>query len=122
KVSEARQYFERAGGDNRQAVLGLARASELLNDNPRAATLYERAVTMERDPYPEALELAGRFFGKNGQRAKGHYYLAQYFAAVGNIDQAIFHYGEVIKEPGGTNYKNIASREIKILQSMKNTK
>ncbi len=66
--------------DNRQAVLGLARASELLGDRGRAASLYERAIGMEPEDYPEALELGGRFFGQNGQRGKGHYYLSQYFA------------------------------------------
>jgi predicted Zn-dependent protease len=119
KADDARKYFEKAGPDNRQSVLGLARASELLGDNQRAAGLYERAVDMDQTPYPEALELAGRFFGKIGQMGRGHYYMARYFNDVGNLDKAIFHYQEVEKQPDGGRYRAIAAREIKFLSDMK---
>lgn len=119
KPAEARQYYEKAGQDNRQAVLGLARASELLGDQKQAATFYDRAVNMDTTPYPEALELAGRFFGQAGQPAKGHYYLARYFASRGNMDQAIFHYKETAKRSDAGQYKAIANREIDILTDLK---
>ncbi len=117
--AEAKSYFEKAGQDNRQAILGLARASELLGDKGRAATYYDRAVNMETTPYPEALELAGRFFGQAGQLAKGHYYLAKYFNETGNLDQAIFHYKEVDKQADAGQYRAIANREIDILTEIK---
>jgi predicted Zn-dependent protease len=122
KPQEAKNYYEKAGQDHRQAVLGLARACELLNDKKRAAALYDRAVNMETETYPEALELAGRFFGNNGQKSKGHFYLAKYFADIGNLDQAIFHYGEVVKLAEAGNYKNMAMRETRLLKEIKEAK
>ncbi len=119
KPEEARSYYEKAGADNRLAVFGLARASELLGDRNKAATLYDRAVNMEADPYPEALQLAGRFFGQIGQKAKGHYYLANYFSSVGNLDQAIFHLKEVDKLPDAGNFRTRASRELAHLAELK---
>jgi predicted Zn-dependent protease len=119
KAAEAKNYYEKAGQDNRQAVLGLARASELLGDRGRAGTLYDRAITMEPEDYPEALELGGRFFGQNGQRGKGHYYLSQYFAATGNLDQAIFHLKEVAKQPDAGRFKALAAEGLKTLEEIK---
>jgi predicted Zn-dependent protease len=119
KPDQAKSYYEKAGQENRQAVLGLARASELLGDKTRAATLYDRAVNMETTAYPEALELAGRFFGQTGQLAKGHYYLARYFADAGNLDKAIFHYKEISKRPDAGQYRIIADREIDLLTELK---
>jgi len=119
KPDEAKSYYEKAGQENRQAVLGLARASELLGDKTRAATLYDKAVNMDANPYPEALELAGRFFGQNGQMGKGHYYLARYFNNTGNLDKAIFHYNETAKQPDAGNYKKIAIRESALLTELK---
>ena len=113
--AEAKKYYEKAGQDNRQAILGLARANELLGEKSRAGTLYDRAVNMDSSPYPEALELAGRFFGQIGQEGKGHYYLARYFASKGKMKDAIFHYKETAKRPDAGQYKAIANREIDIL-------
>ncbi len=119
KPAEARAYFEKAGQDNRQAVLGLARASELLGDRGRAASLYERAIGMEPEDYPEALELGGRFFGQNGQRGKGHYYLGRYFAASGNIDQAIFHLKETLRQTDAGGFKSLAAERLATLEEIK---
>ena len=119
KPAEAKNYYEKAGQDNRQAVLGLARATELLGDRNRAATLYDRAVGMDKDVYPEALEMAGRFYGNIGQKGKGHYYLARYFASKGDLDKAIFHYKETAKQADAGKYKTMASRESGRLEELK---
>ncbi|UQZ91083.1 hypothetical protein C4J81_18400 [Deltaproteobacteria bacterium Smac51] len=119
QVADAKTYFEKAGQDNRQAVLGLARASELLGDKKRAGTLYDQAIGMEPEAYPEALELAGRFFGQNGQLGKGHYYTALYFASMGNIDKAIFHLKEVGRQPNAGKYKNLAATDLAALEEIK---
>ena len=111
KPDEAKSYYERAGQNNRQVVLGLARASELLGDKNRAAALYDKAVDMGSEPYPEALELAGRFFGQIGQRGKGHYYMGSYFSNTGNLDKAIFHFKEVAKQPDAGGFRTVANRE-----------
>jgi predicted Zn-dependent protease len=108
KPAEARDYYEKS--QNRLAVLGLARASELLGDRARAATLYDKAVNMEPDDYLPALELAGRFFGQIGQTDKGHYYLGRFFASSGQISQAVFHYQQAAGQ-----FKAQADRELNIL-------
>ena len=119
KPEEAKAYYEKAGQNNRQAVLGLARASELLGDKKRASALYDKAVDMNSEPYPEALELASRFFGQNGQKGKGHYYMGRYFASLGNLDKAIFHYKETAKQPDAGSFRTVASREADRFEAMK---
>ena len=121
KPEEARAYYQKAGQDNRQAVLGLARAYELLGDKKQAGSFYDKAVNMDKTPYLEALELAGRFFGQNGQRGKGHYYLARYFNDKGDLKKAIFHYKEAAKQPDAGQYKKIAEREAEILDEIQKT-
>ncbi len=110
--AEAKGYYEKA--HNRLAVLGLARTSELLGDRARAAALYDQAVNMAPYDYLPALELAGRFFGQNGQMDKGHYYLGRFFAGSGQISQAIFHYQQVTGQ-----FRAQAEREKKILDEIK---
>ena len=110
--AEAKGYYEKA--NNRLAVLGLARASELMGDRSRAATLYDKAINMEPHDYLPALELAGRFFGQLGQKDKGHYYLGRFFAGSGQIDQAIFHYQQVAGQ-----FQAQAGRELKTLTEIK---
>jgi tetratricopeptide (TPR) repeat protein len=110
--AEAKGYYEKA--TNRLAVLGLARASELLGDKSRAATLYDKAIQMEANDYLPALELAGRFFGQFGQPDKGQYYLGRFFAGSGRIDEAIFHYQQAAGQ-----FKPQADRELKILAEIK---
>jgi len=110
--AEAKGYYEKA--NNRLAVLGLARASELLGDRTRAATLYDKAIHMESDEYLPALELAGRFFGQIGQKDKGHFYLGRFFAGSGQINQAVFHYQQVAGQ-----FKAQADRELKTLAEIK---
>jgi predicted Zn-dependent protease len=110
--AEAKGYYEKA--HNRLAVLGLARASELLGDRTRAAALYEKAINMEPEDYLPALELAGRFFGQNGQKDKGHFYLGRFFAGSGQINQAVFHYQQVAGQ-----FKAQADRELKLLDEIK---
>ena len=116
---EAKNYFQKAEQNNRQVVLGQARASELLGEKTKAAGLYERAINMDKEAYPEALELAGRFFGQNGQRGKGHYYMGRYFASKGNMDKAIFHYEAVSEQADAGNLRNVAAREAKRLTDLK---
>ena len=111
KPQEAKAYYERADQNNRQVVLGMARSHELLGDKGKAATLYEKAINMEVEPFPEALELGGRFFGSIGQKGKGHYYLGKYFASTGNLKQAVFHFKETEKQPDAGNLRNVAKRE-----------
>ena len=119
KPDEAKKYFQRAGQNNRQAVLGLARSSDLLGDKTEATKLYTRAITMAKSEYPEALELGGRFFGKIGRRGTGHYYLGKYFASVGNLDQAIFHFKEVGKYSDAGVLKAHAKRDLKLMTKLK---
>jgi len=119
---EAKKYYQKAGQSNRQPVLGLARASELLGEKKQAAALYDRAVNMDKEAYPEALELAGRFFGQNGEKGKGHYYLARYFNSTGDLDKAIFHYKECSKQGDSGKFKAIADREVKLLTELKKDK
>ncbi|MDL2259846.1 M48 family metalloprotease [Deltaproteobacteria bacterium OttesenSCG-928-K17] len=121
KPDEAKKYYEKAGQNNRQVVLGLARATELLGEKTKAGKYYDQAVNMDKTPYPEALELASRFFGHNGQKGKGYYYTARYFNSKGDLDKAIFHYKEAAKQPDAGQYKAIAEREIKILTDIKET-
>ncbi|MDR3038737.1 MAG: hypothetical protein LBV21_05575, partial [Candidatus Adiutrix sp.] len=116
RPKEAKGFYEKAGADNRLAVLGLARASELLGDRTRAGALYDKALNLEAEDYPEALELAGRFFGQAGQKDKGHYYLGRYFAGRGNVEQAIFHYREAAT---GGRFKARAERELEIMTAIK---
>lgn len=111
KPDDAKKYYERAGQDNRQVVLGLARSYELLGEKSRAGGFYEKAINMENEPYPEALELGGRFFGSIGQRGKGHYYLGKYFASIGSLKQAVFHFKETDKQPDAGNLRTAAKRE-----------
>jgi predicted Zn-dependent protease len=106
--AEAKAYYEKA--DSRLAVLGLARASELLGNQARAATLYDKAINMESHDYLPALELAGRFFGQIGQKDKGHYYLGRFFAGSGQLNPAVFHYQQVAGQ-----FKAEADRELKRL-------
>ena len=108
----AKGFYEQA--QNRLAVLGLARALELLGDRSRAAPLYDKAVQMEAEDYLPALELAGRFFGQIGQRDKGHYYLGRFFAGSGQLDKADFHFRQAAGQ-----FKAQADRELKILAEIK---
>ncbi len=110
--AEAKGYYEKAGSKNRQAILGLARSLELTGQKNKAGQLYEKAIYMEPEAYPEALELAGRFFGSQGQPGKGHYYLGHYFAARGDLKQAVFHFKETEKYPDSSqNLRQVAARE-----------
>ena len=115
RPEEARSFYEKAGPRNRLAVLGLARASELMGDRARAGTMYDQALNLSAEDYPEALELAGRFFGQTGQKDKGHYYLGRYFASLGNIEQAVFHYRQV----GAGRFQAQAERELKLMTELK---
>lgn len=121
KPDQAKAYYLKAGQDNRQVIFGLARASERLGDKAGAARYYDQAVNMESKPYPEALEMASRFFGQNGQKGKGYYYMARYFSSKGDLSKAIFHYKEVVKQPDAGQYRAIAEREAAILDEIKKT-
>lgn len=118
--AEAKTYFEKAGQDSRQVVFGLARSAELLGDQKRATTLYEKVVNIDPDqPYPEALQMAGRFFGQIGRKGQGHYYLGNYFSSIGNLDQAIFHFKEALKQPDIGNFRARSDRELKVMEELK---
>jgi hypothetical protein len=69
---------------------------------------------MEPEDYLPALELAGRFFGQNGQKDKGHFYLGRFFAGSGQINQAVFHYQQAAGQ-----FKAQADRELKLLAEIK---
>ncbi|MDR1872271.1 MAG: M48 family metalloprotease [Deltaproteobacteria bacterium] len=115
KANEAATYYEKARAQNKglAATLGLARALELQGKNKEASSLYDEAVKMSGDDYPEALELAGRFFGQNGQMAKGHYLLSRYFGGVGRFKEAIFHCQTAMSEPAGGTYKISCEQNIR---------
>ncbi|MDR1086357.1 MAG: M48 family metalloprotease [Deltaproteobacteria bacterium] len=115
KTQEAAGFFERARSQDKSLLptVGLARAYELLAKTREASGLYDQAVEMAGDDYPEALELAGRFFGQNGQLAKGHYLLSRYFGDVGQPKQAVFHCREAIKSPTGGTYKSRCEQNIR---------
>lgn len=119
QTKEAKAFYEKAGGANRQAVLGLARAAELLGDEKTAGAQYAKAVAMDREPYPEALELAGRFFGQSGRLGQGHYYTGLYFVATGNVDKAIFHLKQVAAQPDSAPFRAQADKKLKEMEEIK---
>ncbi|MDR1578029.1 MAG: M48 family metalloprotease [Deltaproteobacteria bacterium] len=115
KTQDAVTYYEKSRNLNKGllSTLGLARAFELLGKNKEAANFYDQAVDMAEDDYPEALELAGRFFGQIGEMAKGHYLLSRYFGNVGQLKQAIFHCKTTINDPAGGRYKRTCEQYIR---------
>jgi predicted Zn-dependent protease len=118
---EAARYYSdsrKAGGGGVNATLGLARASELLGRNKEAASYYDTALSEAGDTFPEALELAGRFFGQNGQIAKGHYVLAKFFESTGQLKDAVFHYKAAISEPGGGTYRTRGEQAIRDIEAL----
>ncbi len=116
KPAEAKTFFEKSGADNPQSMLGLARAYELLQENAKAAVWYDKAVNAQDAPYNEALEMAGRFFGKINQPGKGHYYLAQFFQNTGDLHQAVFHFEACTKSADAGNLRTKAQREMDSLK------
>ncbi|MDR1546380.1 MAG: M48 family metalloprotease [Deltaproteobacteria bacterium] len=116
KPQEAVKSFEaaRRGGElGLQTTLGLARAYELTNRKKEAAPLYDEAAAEAGDFSPRALELAGRFFGQNGQLAKGHFLLADYFIASGQAKDAAFHCRTAQQSPGGAGYKTLCEQKLR---------
>ncbi len=113
---EAQKYFTQAGSKNRQALLGSARAAELLGDSKKAATFYDKAINFNLEPYPEAYEFAGRFFGQAAQKAKGHYYTGRYFQENGDLKEAIFHFTQVASQSSPAPWDKRAQREKNILE------
>ncbi|MDR1166969.1 MAG: M48 family metalloprotease [Deltaproteobacteria bacterium] len=108
KPEDAVKYFSDAlkyGDRTPQTLLGLARAQEILGRNQEAAKTFDRAVEAAGSSYPLALEMAGAFFLKNGDAAKGHFILGNYFFQRGQPKEAAFHYEEGQKVPGGARYK-----------------
>jgi predicted Zn-dependent protease len=120
KTQEAAGYFEKAHAYDKGLLptLGLARAYDILSKNREAGSLYDQAVSMAGDDFPEALELAGRFFGQNGQLAKGHFLLSRYFSEMGQPKQAIFHCKESISGPAGGTYKLRCEQQIRDLENL----
>jgi predicted Zn-dependent protease len=115
KPQEAIDYYLKSRSKDKglSATLGLARANELLKKDKEAASFYDEAVEMAGDDYPEAQELAGRFFGRYGQMAKGHYLLSRYFGNVGQLKQAIFHCQTAMREAAGGRYKISCEQNIR---------
>ncbi|MDR2455795.1 MAG: M48 family metalloprotease, partial [Deltaproteobacteria bacterium] len=108
KPEEAIKRYEqarKAGADNLLATLGLARAYELTGRLKEASSLYDKALFQAGEDYPPALEMAGRFFGQNGQQAKGHFALSTYYVLTGRFTDALFHCGAAQKAPNGMTYK-----------------
>ncbi|MDR1049818.1 MAG: M48 family metalloprotease [Deltaproteobacteria bacterium] len=108
RPDDAARHFEEAqkhGFKNVHATLGLARAYELSGRGGDASRLYEQASRNADDYYPSALEQAGRFFGQNGQLAKGHFLLSTYYEATGKPKDSIFHCKAAMDSPGGLNYR-----------------
>ncbi|MDR1608539.1 MAG: M48 family metalloprotease [Deltaproteobacteria bacterium] len=115
KIPEAITFYEKSRSLNKglSATLGLARALELSGKNKEASPYYDEAVNMSGDDYPEALELAGRFFGQTGQMGKGHYLLSRYFGNIGQLKQAIFHCKATIQDPAGGRYRKDCEQNIR---------
>ncbi|MDR2422097.1 MAG: M48 family metalloprotease [Deltaproteobacteria bacterium] len=125
KAEEAAGYYEKARAKDKGlgSTLGLARAYELTKKSKEAGKLYDEAVAMAGEDYPEAQELAGRFFGQNGETAKGHYLLSKYFGNVGQLRQAIFHCQTALREPAGGTYRINCEQNIRDFeQLMKDSK
>jgi predicted Zn-dependent protease len=112
--SEAR----RRGDSTPQTILGLARAYEMQGKDGDASKAYDQAVEAAGNRYPRALEMAGLFFSRKGDAAKGHWLLGEYFYQTGDAKVASFHYGEVAKLPGGARYKSRAEQHVRDLEAI----
>lgn len=122
--AEARQALAAAlkiNPQNRRAALYLARAYELTNNTAEAGRYYDQAVAAldDYDYDPEAFELAGRFFGQNGQLFKGHYLTGRYFENSGRLDQALFHYRETRDLNGPAQLKSQVLKRIAFLEEVR---
>jgi predicted Zn-dependent protease len=112
--SDARRH----GDSTPQTVLGLARSYEMLGRDPDASKAYDQAVAAAGDSYPRALEMAGLFFSRKGDAAKGHYLLGDFFLQTGDVKDASFHYAEAIKLPGGQRYRSRAEQHIRDIEKL----
>jgi predicted Zn-dependent protease len=102
RPEEAVSFYQRAlksGDATPQTYLGLARSYEALGRKSEAAQNYDTAASKAGENYPPALEAAGAFFMKNGETAKGHFTLGNYFLETGKLKEALFHYEETLKTP-----------------------
>jgi predicted Zn-dependent protease len=108
----------RRGDGTPQTLVGLARSYEMLGRNAEASKAYDQAVEAAGARYPRAYEMAGLFFSRKGDAAKGHWLLGEYFHQTGDAKDATFHYGEAIKLPGGGRYKTRAEQHIRDLEKL----
>jgi predicted Zn-dependent protease len=108
----------RRGDSTPQTALGLARAYEMLGRDAEASKAYDQAVEAAGDRYPRALELAGLFFSRKGDVAKGHWILGEFFSQTGDAKDATFHYAEAAKLPSGARYKRRAEQNIRDLEKL----
>jgi tetratricopeptide (TPR) repeat protein len=122
---EAISHYEAALKKNKRnllATLGLARCYELTERNSEANTLYERALGYAGKDYPPAKELAGLFFGKIGQEAKGHYLMSSFYEETGRLKEAMFHCEAAVKAPKGQAYKADCERKQRDLKELMDKK
>ena len=121
RPDEAVRRFEaarKAGGDTLLATVGLARAYELTGRDRDAAAMYDKAVSAAGEDYPPALDLAGQFFGRYGQQAKGHFLLSNYYAQTGRFSDSLFHCGAAVKAAGGYNYQSRCDQRTRDLEDV----
>ncbi|MDR1656660.1 MAG: M48 family metalloprotease [Deltaproteobacteria bacterium] len=118
---EAITHFEAAlkkDSNHLLAILGLARCYELTGRNNEAATMYDRALAAAKLDYPPAKELAGRFFSQNGQTAKGHFLMSEFYELTGNLKDSIFHCEAAVKDPKGSRYTSVCERRQRDLKEL----
>jgi predicted Zn-dependent protease len=116
KPEDAVRHFSEArrrGDSTPQTILGLARSYEMLGRDADASKAYDQAVSAAGERYPRALEMAGLFFSRKGDAAKGHYLLGDFFRQTGDPEDSAFHYEAAVKAPGGARYKSQAEQHVR---------
>jgi predicted Zn-dependent protease len=119
KYEDAVKYYSEAkkqGDATPQTFLGLARSHELTGKTAEAAANYDAAVRAAGNDYPQAQEMAGLFFAKKGEAAKGHFILGNYFLQTGRPRDAAFHFEQTLKLPDGAVYKRRVEQTLRDLE------
>jgi predicted Zn-dependent protease len=118
---EAVKYYElarKSAPNDNSNTLGLARAYELTGRTKEASVLYDEVVSSSGDDFPIAFEYAGRFFGQQGQMAKGYFLLSNFYEYSGKLKDSIFHCKQSMAAPGGGIYRARCEKRTKDLEEL----